>query len=312
MPKRNGSTIPHLTSRRPTLSGHLRRQAMRPATKAPKTRGHQRYHLRSCHVSHHQQTDRKLWGNGLEDTLIEMMHEDVISGKVRAGKFSCKNHVLYAQHLSTLGSKLLNDEQVKGKIKRLKKRHLMFTDLMGQTGMGWDPYTKAVIGSDEHWANAIRVKSDWKYFRNAGCPLYAELCTIFGASVATGTQSRVHDFSNPIDISRRPGEQKGQANPYPEDLCSCVEEVKNMPVARRKCDEGKAKASASKRSKGITDSDGAFAPFGCCVTLLMGIKPKLSEDNWFRAFAVLRDSPDERRGFLHMNGEYRRLWAMHC
>ncbi|KAF5459551.1 hypothetical protein F2P56_019490 [Juglans regia] len=211
-----------------------------------------------------------------------------------------------------MGSKLLNDEQVKGKIKRLKKMQRMFTALMGQTGMGWDPYTKAVIGSDEHWANAIRVKSDWKYFRNAGCPLYAELCTIFGASVATGTPSRVHDFSNPIGISRCLGEQKGQANPYQEDLCRYLEEVKNTSVARRKCYEGRAKASASKRSKGSMDSDGAFDPFVRCVTLLQEIEPKLPDDNWFRAYAVLCDSPALRRGFLHMDGEYRRLWAMRC
>ncbi|XP_041016506.1 uncharacterized protein LOC121259082 [Juglans microcarpa x Juglans regia] len=260
--------------------------------------------------NHH--TDRKLWGNGLEDTLIEMMHEDVISGKVRAGKFSRGNHVLYAQHLSTLGSKLFNDEQVKEKIKRLKKKQRMFTNLMGQTGMRWDPYTKTVIGSDEHWANAIGVKSDWKYFRNASCPLYVELCMIFGSSVATGTQSRVHDFSNSIDISRRPSEQKGQANPYQEDLCRYLEEVKNTSVARRKCYEGWAKASTSKRSKGSMDSDDTFRPFARCVTLLQKIEPKLPVDNFFRAYDVLRESSAEQRGFLHMDGEHRRLWAMRC
>ncbi|KAF5468631.1 hypothetical protein F2P56_012772 [Juglans regia] len=53
--------------------------------------------------------------------------------------------------------------------------------------MGWDPDTKTVIASDEYWANTIRVKSDWKYFQNAGCPKYVEFCTIFGTFVAIGT-----------------------------------------------------------------------------------------------------------------------------
>ncbi|XP_041002071.1 uncharacterized protein LOC121247718 [Juglans microcarpa x Juglans regia] len=57
---------------------------------------------------------------------------------------------------------------------------------MGQTGMGWNPITKTVVATEEHWANAIRVRSQWKKYKTNGCSNYDILCTIFGQAVATG------------------------------------------------------------------------------------------------------------------------------
>ncbi|KAF5477446.1 hypothetical protein F2P56_004086 [Juglans regia] len=76
--------------------------------------------------------------------------------------------------------------QVKGKIFRLQKIQREFTDLMGQTGMGWNPITKTIIGTEEHCANAIRVQSQWKKYKTNGCANYDILCMIFGLAVATG------------------------------------------------------------------------------------------------------------------------------
>ncbi|XP_041022314.1 uncharacterized protein LOC121263447 [Juglans microcarpa x Juglans regia] len=61
-----------------------------------------------------------------------------------------------------------------------------FTDLMGQTGIGWNPITKTVVATEEHWANAIRVRSQWKKYKTNGYADYDILCTIFGQAVATG------------------------------------------------------------------------------------------------------------------------------
>ncbi|KAG2694412.1 hypothetical protein I3760_08G142900 [Carya illinoinensis] len=81
-------------------------------------------------------------------------------------------------------------------------------------------------------------------------------------------------------------------------------------IARRKCYKGKAEASASKRSKGSMDSDDSFHPFGHCVTLLQKIEPKLPNDVWLCAYAVLRDSRLDQVGFLNMDDKCRILWAM--
>ncbi|XP_035545727.1 uncharacterized protein LOC118348320 [Juglans regia] len=131
--------------------------------------------------------DPMIWADGMEDVFIDMMLADALNGALRAGKITSRHHASYAVRLTAVGVRTYEASQIKGKIHRLKMMQRLFTDLMHQTGMGWDPDTKTVIGSDEHWANAIRAKPQVKKFRTSGCPRYADLCTIFGAAVATGT-----------------------------------------------------------------------------------------------------------------------------
>ncbi|KAG6655558.1 uncharacterized protein LOC122310368 [Carya illinoinensis] len=131
--------------------------------------------------------DHEIWGDDIEDKFINMMYVDTLSGSLRAGKITARDHANYVARLTSLGFKMYDVTQVKGKIHRLKQMQRLFTGLMHQIGMGWDPDTKMVLGSDQHWANAIRANQKLKKFRTFGCPRYAKLRTIFGASVAMGT-----------------------------------------------------------------------------------------------------------------------------
>ncbi|KAG6629076.1 hypothetical protein CIPAW_14G058600 [Carya illinoinensis] len=132
------------------------------------------------------QRDHDLWAGGFEDKLIDMLYQETLEGKLVGSKITNRDCIRLAERLNNLRIKRVDSSQVKGKIARLKKIQRQFTDLMGQTGMGWNPITKIVIGSDEHWANAIQVRSEWKKFKNSGCGNYDVLCTIFGQAVATG------------------------------------------------------------------------------------------------------------------------------
>ncbi|KAG2718976.1 hypothetical protein I3760_03G244700 [Carya illinoinensis] len=116
--------------------------------------------------------DWLLWDDGMEDVLINFLYDDFIAGRIRGRKITHNDHVRLAERLSDYGTKKFNSKQVKGKIARLKRRQREFTDLMRQIGLGWDPYRKALVASEEQWANAIR------------------LCAIFGCSVAMGTLHR--------------------------------------------------------------------------------------------------------------------------
>ncbi|KAG7969262.1 hypothetical protein I3843_07G021700 [Carya illinoinensis] len=127
------------------------------------------------------------WNEWSEGKFIETMLADVTCGKVRLGKFGRECHEFYASLLTRFGTVKYTEEQVKEKIKRLKKRLGMFTDLMGQTGMGWDPKMKKVTDSDEHWANDITINKEWKRFCNRGFPFYDDLCSISATPVAIGT-----------------------------------------------------------------------------------------------------------------------------
>ncbi|KAG6681744.1 hypothetical protein I3842_13G106600, partial [Carya illinoinensis] len=131
--------------------------------------------------------DQLLWDDGMEDALINFLYEDTIAYRLRGGKINHNDHVWLVERLSGYGTKKFNSEQVKGKIARLKRRQREFTDLMRQTGLGWDPNRKAPVTSEEHWEKAIRVRNSFKHFKTNGCPRYEELCAIFGCFVAMGT-----------------------------------------------------------------------------------------------------------------------------
>ncbi|XP_040987791.1 uncharacterized protein LOC121235511 [Juglans microcarpa x Juglans regia] len=131
--------------------------------------------------------DNVLWGDAMEEIFIDMLYQDALQGRLKGRKITFREHGAYAQRLTAVGKKVFDGNQVRGKLTRLKGMQRLFTDLLSQTGMGWDPDTKTVVPSDECWENAIRIKAKWGRFRTFGCPKYEELCTIFGASVAYGT-----------------------------------------------------------------------------------------------------------------------------
>ncbi|KAF5459896.1 hypothetical protein F2P56_019807 [Juglans regia] len=133
--------------------------------------------------------DGSLWANGFKNLLIEMLYEDTTMDRLRGRRITNGDHVRIAEKLSAVGPRNFNSDQVKGKLARLKRRQREFTDLIKQTGLGWDPARNAPVASEEHWANALRVRPSWKHF-TMGCPKYEQLCTIFGCSVATGTMHR--------------------------------------------------------------------------------------------------------------------------
>ncbi|KAF5466088.1 hypothetical protein F2P56_016045 [Juglans regia] len=175
--------------------------AHKSITTGPKTRSYQRYYLRSTSRSSSHKIymenetidstrDASLWADGFEVILIDILYEDTLMGSLRGGRITNSDHVRLAERLSAVGPRKFNSDQVKGKLARLKRRQREFTDLMKQTGLGWDPERKAPVASEEYWANALRVRPSWKNFKTMGCAKYEQLCAIFGCSVATGTMHR--------------------------------------------------------------------------------------------------------------------------
>ncbi|KAF5458837.1 hypothetical protein F2P56_022837 [Juglans regia] len=132
------------------------------------------------------QRDHELWTDGLEEMFVGILYQETIEGKFVGSKITNRDHLRLAKQLPRVGRKAIDASQIREKITRLRQRLRMFTDLMGQTGMGWNPHTKTVIATDEHWANAVKVRSQWRKFNTNGCRDYDLLCTIFGQSVVTG------------------------------------------------------------------------------------------------------------------------------
>ncbi|KAG2685258.1 hypothetical protein I3760_10G117100 [Carya illinoinensis] len=144
-----------------------------------------------------------IWNEGFEDQLVHMLYEDTLMGRLRGGRITNGDNVRLAEQLFAVGHKKFNSEQVKGKIARLKRKQREFTDLMKQTGLGWDSERKAPVASEEHWANAIRVRPSWKNFKTWGCPRYEQLCAIFNCAVATGTMQHASTDPTPDSDDER-------------------------------------------------------------------------------------------------------------
>ncbi|KAG2720842.1 hypothetical protein I3760_02G052900 [Carya illinoinensis] len=147
--------------------------------------------------------DRDIWSEGFEDRLVNMLYEDTLMDRLRGGRITNSDNVRLATQLSAVCHKKFNSEQVKGKIAHLKCKQREFTDLIKQTGLGWDPERKAPIASEEHWANALRVRSSWKNFKTWGCTRYEQLCAIFGCAVATETLHRASTDLTPDSDDER-------------------------------------------------------------------------------------------------------------
>ncbi|KAG6675411.1 hypothetical protein I3842_15G099700 [Carya illinoinensis] len=187
---------------RPTSVIHLRRSSRHPAGFAvtrfaitgPRTRSYRHYYLRSSTRAcgeylmedTENQRDLNLWTDGLEKMFVDLLYQETVDGKLVGSKITYRDNVRLAMKMTELGKKTIDAAQIRGKIIRLRQRQRLFTDLMGQTGMGWNPETKTVIATEEHWANAIGVQSKWRKFKKNGCQDYDLLCTIFGQSMATG------------------------------------------------------------------------------------------------------------------------------
>ncbi|KAG2666259.1 hypothetical protein I3760_15G049200 [Carya illinoinensis] len=90
---------------------------------------------------------------------------------------------------------------------------------MRQTGLGWDLDRKAPVASEEHWANAIRVRNSFKHFKTNRRPRYEELCAIFGCSVAMGTLHRASTDLAPTSEEEDllDEELRNRGGPSPDD-----------------------------------------------------------------------------------------------
>lgn len=49
--------------------------------------------------------DCDLWADGMENIFIEMLYGDVLIGALRAGNITSRDHTMYAQWLTSVGTR---------------------------------------------------------------------------------------------------------------------------------------------------------------------------------------------------------------
>ncbi|KAG6714061.1 hypothetical protein I3842_05G183900 [Carya illinoinensis] len=267
--------------------------------------------------------DRDIWSEGFKDRLVDMLYEDTLMDRLRGGRITNGDNVRFATQMSAVCHKKFNSKQVKGKIARLKRKQREFTDLMKQTGLGWDPERKAPIASEEHWANTLRVlRSSWKNFKTWGCPRYEQLCAIFGCAPITdndgGPSTHVHRQSPTLfSASYTSGSHRRQRGGPTMDeglqtqMIDTLEEIRRSAEARREAAMEVMESSRSKkRSKGdhSMESDGAFDPQMHCMKLLEDVQPPLSTEQFNKCFDRLLLTKVQR-SFVSISEDRRSKWA---
>ena len=97
------------------------------------------------------------WPESLEHTFIVTLIEETGKGKVHNGKVKTDCWKAVTDEFNKKAGKHYNVEQIKGKLKRLKKKYRLFSKLIARTDMEWDPNTNTAKGSDAAWLNALQV-----------------------------------------------------------------------------------------------------------------------------------------------------------
>ncbi|XP_075636784.1 uncharacterized protein LOC142609025 [Castanea sativa] len=82
-------------------------------------------------------------------------------------------------------NKNYNKTQLTQKYQRMKGRHRTFSQLIGRTGMGWDPISNTVTSSEEAWPAAFAISHKFKKFKKKGLQHF-ELLGLFNSNTATG------------------------------------------------------------------------------------------------------------------------------
>ncbi|KAG6661082.1 hypothetical protein CIPAW_03G149700 [Carya illinoinensis] len=274
------------------------------------------------------QRDLNLWTDGLEKMFVDLLYQETVNGKLVGSKITYRDNVRLVTKMAELGKKTIDAAQIRGKITRLQQRQRLFTDLMGQIGMGCNPKTKTVIASEKHWANAIRVQSKWRKFKTNGCQDYdllyrlEEALRARGPVLGTATDAPIDLDEVDINIDglarRQAGSTRRRRREPPRsgispELSKAIKVMAASAAARAELDQKMFDEHCSrKHSKGEEESDQTTSVSSSsmatkCVKFLNDINPPLSMDHYGLVAGILRHK-DAQEFFLAMPPEGRIGW----
>ncbi|KAL0015820.1 hypothetical protein SO802_002889 [Lithocarpus litseifolius] len=101
----------------------------------------------------------KLWPSAVEKHFINVLLEEEAKGNMPRGQFKTGAWTAIMNEFNKRTNKNYNKTQLTQKYQRMKGRHRTFSQLIGRTGMGWDPIANTVTGSDNAWAAAIAMRN---------------------------------------------------------------------------------------------------------------------------------------------------------
>ncbi|XP_026396931.1 uncharacterized protein LOC113291636 [Papaver somniferum] len=130
-------------------------------------------------------------GDSLEKSLCELLIVQILCGK-KPKSFVKEAWIEVKDEFNKKNGQSFTMDQIKNRYNVLRVRHNDMKKLMSLSGFEWDSEDKKIIVDDEGvWDAYLGENPDKKKYKTNGCPIYEELCTIFGGSTATGSNAYV-------------------------------------------------------------------------------------------------------------------------
>ncbi|CAA3006775.1 Hypothetical predicted protein [Olea europaea subsp. europaea] len=126
------------------------------------------------------------WSDQNEHVFIGILYDDVKVGKLHCSTFTKDDWGKINQEMIVVTKSDFGIERLKGKWNCLRNVHRLFSDLLGHTGVTWDPNTNQVNAIEEIWQHFFTInKRNHTTFRREGCKHYELLGEIFSGSTTT-------------------------------------------------------------------------------------------------------------------------------
>ncbi|GLT57361.1 hypothetical protein SLA2020_303390 [Shorea laevis] len=131
--------------------------------------------------------DTAIWPPECENKFVQLLVELVNTGRIVNGSVHMNLWSPIASQLSDQTGRTYTAKQCRTKYTRLRINHREFSNLLHhRTGLGWDPISNTVHGTESQWQSYLRINRKAGRFRKKGCPNYEMLGLIFNGSTATG------------------------------------------------------------------------------------------------------------------------------
>eukprot|EP00474_Spongospora_subterranea_P001409 CRZ01867.1 hypothetical protein [Spongospora subterranea] len=129
---------------------------------------------------------RAAWDLDKDAVLISLMLEQARNGKRADSGFKKEAWTAVLVSLNSQFDLYYTLDQIKNRVKLLKKQYCLFRRLKDNSGFGWDDDKKIPTASDEVWDEYLEAHPNAALYRFTTLPLFEELNALFDQSSATG------------------------------------------------------------------------------------------------------------------------------
>ncbi|RZC58913.1 hypothetical protein C5167_006216 [Papaver somniferum] len=196
-----------------------------------------------------------LWTDDMEKEFCELLIEQRVGGKV-PNLFGNAAWTLVEDEFNRKIGRHLSVHQIKDRYYMLRSRYKEIMRFMSLGGLSWDPDEKNIVVDDERvWDSYVKENPDEACYKTLSCPIYEELCVLFGDSPVTKFHAPAKN--NDVEAPNLPFKQGSSASNRQEEVgensnAECNYRGKRIAPSTSKCGPSKKAAINSSGSNDAT------------------------------------------------------------